>query len=90
MFKFILVVLLSFFILGKVEAVETPRRTTKSELPSRSHKFSFDCAKKYCKHMNSCAEACYKLLKCDHQQLDRDNDGIPCENVCRSPCKKNG
>lgn len=46
----------------------------------------FDCAKKTCKKMSSCAEACYKFKVCGHKQLDRDNDDIPCENVCSKPC----
>jgi hypothetical protein len=43
---------------------------------------AYDCSKKYCKNMSSCEEAYYKLEKCGHSRLDRDKDGIPCENVC--------
>jgi hypothetical protein len=49
-------------------------------------KSQYDCAKKLCKNMVSCEEACYKLKVCGHTQLDRDKDNIPCENVCSSPC----
>ncbi|QQB09754.1 excalibur calcium-binding domain-containing protein [Aggregatibacter segnis] len=33
--------------------------------------------------MRSCAEAKYHFNVCGEGRLDRDNDGIPCENVCR-------
>jgi len=59
----------------KVVKKVKPRPTTK-----KSH--SFDCEQKYCKDMSSCKEARYKLEQCGHDQLDRDGDGIPCENVC--------
>ncbi|GAB1663128.1 excalibur calcium-binding domain-containing protein [Mannheimia haemolytica] len=36
----------------------------------------------YCKEMQSCEQAKFYLEKCDADRLDRDNDGIPCENVC--------
>ena len=42
----------------------------------------FTCKRKYCKHMSSCAEARYQFKQCGHKGLDRDRDGIPCENVC--------
>ncbi|WP_033915804.1 excalibur calcium-binding domain-containing protein [Campylobacter sputorum] len=42
-----------------------------------------DCSvKKYCKQMKSCTEAKEYLQKCGFSNLDRDGDGIPCENVC--------
>jgi hypothetical protein len=41
----------------------------------------------YCKHMTSCKEAC-KYYNQGYFKLDRDKDGIPCENVCSSPCKQ--
>jgi len=43
---------------------------------------AFDCSKKYCSQMSSCKEAVYKLKTCGFKQLDRDNDGIPCEVKC--------
>ena len=43
-----------------------------------------DCSKKkYCKQMKSCKEAKEYLKKCGFKNLDMDNDGIPCENVCK-------
>ena len=38
---------------------------------------------KYCKEMRSCAEAKFHLNECGESRLDRDGDGVPCENVCR-------
>lgn len=47
-------------------------------------KSEFSCGeKKYCKEMSSCAEAKFHLNQCGERRLDRDGDGIPCENVCR-------
>lgn len=42
----------------------------------------FDCSKKYCKEMKSCAEAYHYLKVCGREDFDRDGDGVPCENVC--------
>jgi len=39
----------------------------------------------YCKYLNSCAEAC-SYYNQGYYRLDRDRDGIPCENLCSSPC----
>ncbi|QLB14888.1 hypothetical protein A6B39_05175 [Mannheimia granulomatis] len=46
--------------------------------------FAFSCNDPipYCKEMQSCEQAKFYLEKCDADRLDRDNDGIPCENVC--------
>lgn len=49
---------------------------------------TYDCNKKYCNKMSSCAEANYQLNVCAFQNLDRDRDGIPCENVCGKGGKK--
>jgi len=39
--------------------------------------------KKYCKNMTSCEEAMFYFKVCGDLKLDRDKDGIPCENVCK-------
>jgi len=39
----------------------------------------------YCKYLSSCAEAC-KYYNMGYYRLDRDRDGIPCENLCSYPC----
>lgn len=38
--------------------------------------------KRFCKEMTDCAEARYHLTACGLANLDRDGDGVPCENVC--------
>ena len=48
----------------------------------------YDCDKKYCKAMVSCDEAYYQLQVCGFTGLDRDGDGVPCENVCGKGGKK--
>jgi len=45
---------------------------------------SLQCGgKRYCSQMDNCAEAKFYLNTCGLKKLDRDGDGIPCENVCR-------
>jgi deoxyribonuclease I len=44
---------------------------------------SFDCSRKTCGAMSSCAEAQHKLNSCGQRNLDRDGDGVPCESLCR-------
>ncbi|MBF0279117.1 MAG: excalibur calcium-binding domain-containing protein [SAR324 cluster bacterium] len=44
----------------------------------------FSCgSKKYCREMDSCAEAKFSLTQCDRKRLDSDKDGIPCESICQ-------
>lgn len=44
----------------------------------------FQCGKKrFCTEMTSCEEARFHLTQCGLGRLDRDNDGIPCESLCR-------
>ena len=43
---------------------------------------TYNCQRKYCKYMVNCKEAYYKLNTCGHSSLDRDRDGVPCENIC--------
>ncbi len=42
---------------------------------------------RYCKLMRSCQQACFALRQCGRFGLDRDRDGIPCENICRRRCQ---
>lgn len=42
----------------------------------------FDCYDKNCSEITSCAEA-YHLYRCGLRQLDGDEDGVPCEEICR-------
>jgi len=39
--------------------------------------------KRFCRQMTSCAEARFYFKVCQVHSLDGDNDGIPCENLCR-------
>lgn len=44
----------------------------------------FTCgSKNYCKEMTSCLEAKFYLKKCGLNRLDGNNDGVPCESLCR-------
>jgi hypothetical protein len=41
------------------------------------------CGSKHvCKDMSTCAEAVYYSTQCGLSDLDRDNDGVPCETIC--------
>lgn len=43
----------------------------------------FACgAKRYCREMQSCAEARFHLTRCGLGRLDGDRDGVPCEALC--------
>lgn len=53
---------------------------TKSKKEQKPEK----CKKrKYCKNMSNCEEAKFYLEVCKYTNLDKDGDGIPCENVCK-------
>ena len=44
----------------------------------------FTCGNKlYCKQMTSCAEANFYLNECGLNRLDGNNDGVPCNALCR-------
>ena len=50
---------------------------------SRSTTRIYSCTvRKTCSDMESCEEAYYHLNICGNTRLDRDKDGIPCENIC--------
>lgn len=44
-------------------------------------------SKRFCGVMSSCAEACFYLIQCGLTRLDGDNDGRPCESLCRGACE---
>ena len=45
---------------------------------------NFRCAsKRYCREMTSCEEARFYLRECGLSRLDGDQDGVPCESLCR-------
>ncbi len=41
-------------------------------------------SKRYCSQMNSCDEANFYLSHCNVRSLDKNRDGVPCENLCRA------
>lgn len=44
----------------------------------------FTCGtKQYCAEMSSCEEAIFFLVECGINSLDGNQDGIPCESLCR-------
>lgn len=43
----------------------------------------FNCESKTCGKMKTCEEAVYKLYVCGDNARDSDNDGIPCESLCK-------
>jgi len=56
---------------------EPPRRKR------RSSGSGYSCGgKRYCREMNSCAEAYHYLNQCGVYRLDGDGDGVPCESIC--------
>lgn len=42
------------------------------------------CTERYCKDMASCQEAVWRFDHCGASKLDRDSDGLPCENLCKT------
>jgi endonuclease YncB( thermonuclease family) len=46
-------------------------------------KFSCDVKKIICSQMTNCSEAVFYLKTCGVARLDGNNDGIPCENICK-------
>lgn len=52
-----------------------------SRVKSNSAK-KYACKRKYCRNIRSCDEAYYLLKHCGMRNLDRDHDGVPCENIC--------
>jgi micrococcal nuclease len=45
--------------------------------------FSCNIKKQSCSEMGSCEEAVFYLKTCKISRIDGNNDGIPCENICR-------
>lgn len=54
-----------------------------SYIPTASYAGQLSCNKcSYCSKMRSCKLANYCFRSCGKRRLDRDKDGIPCENIC--------
>ena len=69
---------------GLTEKTESRVSNKNDDVPNEPESESLQCGgKRYCSQMDSCAEARFYLNTCGLKKLDRDGDGIPCENVCR-------
>lgn len=60
----------------------TPFIPTSTPVPTQQPGFTCNC-EKTCTQITSCAEAYYQLNTCGCTVRDGDNDGIPCETLCR-------
>lgn len=58
------------------------KKSKKKQSKSKKSTGQYNCQREYCKYMTSCDVAYYKLNTCGHSSLDRDRDGVPCENIC--------
>ena len=71
---------------GSSAATDTAARTKAApgSATGTSAKDGFACGtKRTCGQMASCAEARFYLNQCGLSRLDGDNDGTPCESLCR-------
>ena len=60
------------------------RRAQRQISSTQSTGKDFTCgSKQYCKEMTSCAEAKFYLNECGLSRLDGNEDGVPCEALCR-------
>lgn len=62
--------------------LKKPSPTTSAKAKSKNKNKSCG-SKRYCGQMRSCAEARFYFSQCGVRRLDGDNDGVPCENLCR-------
>lgn len=58
-------------------------QSTADNIPTGTIQKTYECKPKYCKNITSCQEAYYLLNICGFKKLDGNNDGKPCENVCK-------
>ena len=67
-----------------ITPVVTPAPLPSDPTPSESGSSSYGCScSKTCSNMSSCEEAYFQLNTCGCSARDRDNDGVPCESICR-------
>jgi len=60
------------------------REKGRSRAPGNAEPEAFKCGEKtYCREMISCDEARFHLQSCGLTRLDGDEDGMPCETLCR-------
>lgn len=60
------------------------RRVDRARSSSTVQVADLECeSKRYCREMVSCEEARFYLESCGLSRLDGDQDGVPCETICR-------
>lgn len=68
---------------GTALADQSTLATAPLDTPEKLAEPAYDCAVKTCGKMASCEEAVYKLYVCQHSARDANNDGVPCESLCK-------
>ncbi|WP_275944076.1 excalibur calcium-binding domain-containing protein [Azomonas macrocytogenes] len=70
---------------GKSKALSSAASgATTPVLATSSTSSPYSCSpRKTCGQMTSCAEARYRLEQCGDHRIDGDNDGTPCEALCK-------
>ena len=63
------------------QPVARVQQPAQSEAPAQPA-YSCNCSKT-CGAMSSCREAYFQLNNCGCRRRDGDNDGVPCESICR-------
>ncbi len=66
-------------VVGIIGLSKSCGKTKVSKKISRKYK----CVDTTCEKIKSCARAKYLFEECGLEKLDKDNDGIPCENLCK-------
>jgi Excalibur calcium-binding domain len=64
-------------------SIISPAQAATSELDEQTNQFSCS-GKRTCKQMLSCDEAKFYLKTCGVKSLDGDQDGVPCNSLCRN------
>lgn len=59
-----------------------PEPEPETQTPPSEETYTCNCSKT-CSQMSSCEEAYYQLNVCGCSKRDGDNDGVPCESICR-------
>ena len=70
------------FIPKKLVPKSRSKKPTITKSPAKTTTFTCNCART-CTKITSCKEAYYQLNTCGCSVRDSDNDGIPCENICK-------
>src|SRR5262245_31081119 len=69
---------------GEYHCHRAPRASSPPRLAPRAGPDGRSCGEKmYCTQMRSCEEAMFHFSQCGLSRLDGDDDGVPCESLCR-------